>query len=704
MLTSVKFRIFGAAVFVMFFCGGVFACGPNFPNRLLIGGDNVVLKAPVVNFHTEIKSIKIPYDPGCKTVYKGKVRYEEFQVNTDVADLAEALKDSGISEKRRQEVVANYRNARQGLVKFKNAIQAWKDNKDVGPKPVFSMPDFDREVPGEFVDYFRGAVFYHRLEKDKAKEAWSRLLRRPQKERHYRSTWAVFMLGRMMHDRGESAIKYYKEVRNLSARGFSDSIGLAAASYGRQAQILRGMGKFDEALELYFVQLSTGDRGAMNSICMVASQCLRTKDPEVFAKLAANKTTRQIFTAYLVSRRFSKQLSTMWAGALTNANVSVADEGARLALAAYRSGEIELARHWLDVSNDDTDMSIWLRAKLFLYDGKIDLAAKVLAGIVPGFPAARNPIRDGYQQQLIDTRVRGELGVLYLARRQYVESLDILISGGYWEDAAYVAERVLTPEELIAYVDMKWPAVKGKIDERILQPWRYGDPNWFTVRIRYLLARRLSRLGMFDKASQYYPSKWQSRLNEYLLALSDGEDTSKSKEFRASKLWKAACITRYEGMELFGTEVAPDWYHYGGHFDREPLHYVRGSDEYARIAYPKRKRDLSGRFENSKVVLVSKDEQKKIQMHTITPELRFHYRYKAVDMAWRAATLMEDQSNETARVLCIAGSWMAKRDQKTADKFYKAMVNRCGSTELGKQADKLRWFPKYKIDKKKLLE
>ena len=31
------------------------ACGPSFPNRVLLGGDNAVLKAPVASFQEEIE-------------------------------------------------------------------------------------------------------------------------------------------------------------------------------------------------------------------------------------------------------------------------------------------------------------------------------------------------------------------------------------------------------------------------------------------------------------------------------------------------------------------------------------------------------------------------------------------------------------------------------------------------------------------------
>jgi len=60
---------------------------------------------------------------------------------------------------------------------------------------------------------------------------------------------------------------------------------------------------------------------------------------------------------------------------------------------------------------------------------------------------------------------------------------------------------------------------------------------------------------------------------------------------------------------------------------------------------------------------------------------------------------MPDESDETARVLCIAGSWLKLKDPETADRFYKALVLRCGKTTLGKEADKRRWFPKISVEK-----
>jgi hypothetical protein len=137
-------------------------------------------------------------------------------------------------------------------------------------------------------------------------------------------------------------------------------------------------------------------------------------------------------------------------------------------------------------------------------------------------------------------------------------------------------------------------------------------------------------------------------------------------------------------MELLGTEIEPDWFVYDGHFARD------------RIAD---RRSLPG---PSALVSSSSDERRRIGENTV-PEERFHYRYEAAGHAWRAAELMPDQSDQTARVLCIAGSWLKDRDPQAADRFYKALVRRCGATQLGREADELRWFPKIEIDKERLL-
>ena len=67
-------------------------------------------------------------------------------------------------------------------------------------------------------------------------------------------------------------------------------------------------------------------------------------------------------------------------------------------------------------------------------------------------------------------------------------------------------------------------------------------------------------------------------------------------------------------------------------------------------------------------------------------------RFIAADLAWSAAVLMPNGTDETARMLHTGGSWIKYLDPKKADVFYKALVRRCRKTELGHTSDLKRWF------------
>ncbi len=75
------------------------------------------------------------------------------------------------------------------------------------------------------------------------------------------------------------------------------------------------------------------------------------------------------------------------------------------------------------------------------------------------------------------------------------------------------------------------------------------------------------------------------------------------------------------------------------------------------------------------------------------PENHWHYRYLAADLAWEAALLMPDEQEETAQVLCVAGSWLKGRDPLSADRFYQAIERRCAHTSLGREAVRRHSFP-----------
>ena len=90
----------------------------------------------------------------------------------------------------------------------------------------------------------------------------------------------------------------------------------------------------------------------------------------------------------------------------------------------------------------------------------------------------------------------------------------------------------------------------------------------------------------------------------------------------------------------------------------------------------------------------SEDEEQRAVASLPDPNKRWHYRYKAAELMWNAAALLPDNDEFKSRVLCRGGTYLKVIDKKRANKFYKELINTCGKTVLGKEARKIRWFPK----------
>jgi hypothetical protein len=698
------------AVFILFFTG-LFAgvslpCGPFLQDRVLEGSDDYVLKPPEVFFYEEIEKIKQTLDSylnETNSEYKKLLKYKpKDNINTDKADtdeLKEALGNAQSPETKN--MLKQYEQLRNLMTYYKNNMNDWKwqkyyqgNNFDESKTPpsAFEESDIPKGLPDEFEDYLRGAIFYHKNQLDKAKSVWKKLLQRPEKQRKYRSTWAAFMIGKaLLDEHPEESIKWFELTRELSDKGFEDVLGLAAASIGWQARAELNQKDYVKAVELYLIQLAIGDMSAKTSIQMVCSRFL-LEDTELQKKAASNRLSRKVFTSYILSRGGpfhevpSASLIRKWLTAIDSAKINNFEEAGRFAWSAYSVGDTLAAEHWVSMASNDDILANWIEAKMLLQQGKIEEAIKLLVHVAR-IVSPDDEVLDyeefdyssdmGFNNAPSIKIIRGELGTLYLSQKNYVATLDSLIRGGLWEDAAYIAERILTIEELKKYIDKTWPdSIENDSVEKISVP----------ERLRYLFARRLARMDKWKDARVYYPLKWQTQMDLYTLALGEGNNTKISKTKRAAALWKAAVIARCEGMELMGTELEMDWFIYNGNAYR--YDYIS---------------DIREKMLSNKVASSSLDELQRSKQ-TKPSEQRFHYRYIAAELAWQAAKLMPDNSDQTARVLCIAGSWIKDKEPEEADKFYKALVNRNRKTELGQKADKLRWFPKLEIDGDALLD
>jgi hypothetical protein len=576
-----------------------------------------------------------------------------------------------------------------------------------------NVPD---SLPGEFADYFRGAIAWSDDDVDSAVAAWEALLERPVKERSFKSTWAAFMLGKAwMDSEPELARKYFRQVRSLTKEGFTDSLALAASSLGWEAKTYYDQGQFLPATELYLEQTATGDQSGIVSLIRIASKVVK-QGGSALEDFAKHPRAQRVITAYLLEEHIAgnepdyqtpdKEAVSRWLAAVETSGVKDVVAAEQLALAAYRYGDVVRARRWLKVSKD-TPVSQWLQAKLLLRDGKVDQAAALLTRASHFFPLAlpdaptgkNHPFqeslyvsRGNYEDRSASDELWGELGAIRLARREYTEALDALLRAGFWDDAAYVAERVLTLNELKAFVDQRWsddPELqKPRNDEELSEPQRAYRVRLADMRasLRHLLARRLTRNSRGGEARAYFPENLLPSYEMLMAELDASYDETKPPEERAQHFMAAARVARHYGIELLGTELEPDFAIHGGG-------YENGVTPASRRVTRKVVDTDSNEKAISQILHASEDEQRRTAGEPADPPQRFHYRYVAAELGWTAAQLLPDNTDEKARILCEAGSWIKHRNPQAADRFYKELVRKCRKTAIGRWADYIRWFP-----------
>lgn len=686
------------ALLVALGAGRARACGPDFPNRLLLEGDEAFARMPAADFCREVARIVRPEDPAIPqqiAAFPAGDLLADLAAATaeaELRDLGEALAEAGMPADRRLEAARGMRALRDAMAGYARDLRDWRERGPApasNPRPAPPAWAVPEGLPGEFREYLQGAIAFHEGRLDDARGTWRALLDRPAGERRRRSVWAAFMMGKanLAAGENEAAIGWFEQTRALAKEGFADSLDLAGSSAGWQARAELRLGRFEAAIGRYLDRLAAGDTFAAMSLREVAERIFEA-GPEALRRAAADERSRRVLAAYVVSRGGpysygpDKGLSRAWLAAVEAAGVRDAGEADRLAWAAYEAGDMEGARRWLDRAPAASPIAAWIRSKLLLREGKLDEAAAFAARAAAGIPREERWVRNAAEEVPYGRpafrpalRAQGELGALRLSQGRFAEALDALLRGGFWTDAAYVAERVLTADELKAYVDREWPGGRRGVPGETSTDDRFGPPlATMGVTVRHLLARRLVRIGRLEEARPYFPEDLRPDLDEYAAALREARDPAVPERRQADAFWRAAQAARSAGLALMATEEAPDWAEHEGRFWDGPASETR--------------RQSAGRL-----LPVSGAETQRLGTTRVRPEKRWHYRYVAADLAWEAAARMPDEDPETAKVLAIAGGWIQNDDPKAADRFYKALVRRCGGTPLGREADRRRWFP-----------
>ena len=647
----------------------------------------------------------------------------DFTSAMDLADFQAALHDGSLKPADPKAATETHKNARDVV---KDASSTRTDDK---------LPD---ETPGEFADYHKGAFAYKTKHPDEGRTAWETLLARPAAERKYRSTWAAYMLGRSALDEHQfdKAAGYFQQTRKLAQNGFVDSLGLAAESYGWEARCALETGHPESSARLYLTQLATGDPSAVVSLKWFIPDWGKTvkgdenakpgvstdateapvvpgpatdtpRGAKALADAARSPLLRRLVCAHILAtatpvdsesneylqpaERGASQAK--WLAALDMAGVNDTPDAEYIAWVAYSAGKYPDAKRWLAKCPGTSAAALWLKAKFALRDGKLADGTKLLSQALHNFPAhdqLENSMTLDIYRAPADT-AQGELGVLRLAQADFIQALDAFIAAGFWNDAAYIAERCLTKDELLNYTRSHHftntkPARQpdgGDMDHPF-SPKRFCD----------LVARRLVREDDYQTAKEFFAPEMIPVLDDYTTSLAKGGDTSKSKQEQARALFHAAWIARYQGMELMGTEVGPDNTAAGGDFNEGDLAMARLTGKQPVIE------DMDQDAESTAAankpltftLPVTKLEQERLQATKLVVERRFHYRHVAAGLVWKAAGLLPDNAPETADILNAAGNWLKQKHEKQARRFFLALKTRCPNTEIGKAALAKHWF------------
>lgn len=684
------------------------ACGPFFPNAYFAFGNELqVLRMPEVSFETEVWNLlgAVAKDrmPWSDAEYKW-----ETSLDADSASLSAALAESGMPEADVRQTIVNYRAVRVAMAATPEQLET---NQPAVSVNAAALDEVTAKIPREFALYAQGAALYHMHNWDGAVSKWKSLLALPESERRHRSVWAAYMIARATTDTNEAAT-HYDMARDLAKAWFDDPLNLAGESIGWQAKMELDNGNIVEAIHGYAQPFLNPDSPAMPDYISLGIACESALETTAaLPDVIQDDVCRGVISVYVVSHPDSRDLARKWLDAVSHADLKGETAQADLlAWTAYQLGDFETASKWIETIESPTPYSKWVHSKLLLRQGRIDDAVALLRELVGSDSDYLDRVLydesglDGPQTGPRD-HISGELGVLLLGRKEYVEALDLFVHNRHHLDAAYVAERVLTTEELRNYVDAHKDdiAVSGAVS-------RYSHAFGYSCSIKDVLGRRLAREGRWEDAIQYLPPGPNEDAERLNAALRDGRPdegpaTGQSAwgwfigvrprtivdRARAKRLSEAAAVVRTSGMEIFGTQVEPDWYAFEGNYELPGAgpHRIAGN---LNESYESRIAQISPELIN--VLVASEDERDRYRHNAPQPNRRFHYRYTAADLMWQSALNLPDNDIETMRALYTGGKYLLSMDDYlAANRFYRSLVWRNLNMPYAQLADRQRWFP-----------
>ncbi|GAB2787936.1 hypothetical protein [Dyella kyungheensis] len=680
------------------------ACGPMFPNQLLDHRGDTLKAVPQNSFAFEATHLLVATD---KLAVEEPSLYDDGGQHKDDAaqakslgisiaqlgrvDTLRALDDGDAAYAQGSDLPEDLRAYTAGAVDY---AKGHEDKASLRFEQVLALPPAQATLRGVWAAYMLGRI--HAANAASASNdatAFSRERAAAAKAFQLTRTRAVEgaldSQGLAVSSFGEEARLYlyghgtqcsWNDLYGVADANNSED-GDATHTQGANAACGDGVPAADlkRAITLYAAQAGHGSNVGVQSLVAIADYAMR--HPQRMAELIDNPVSQRLLVAYALARMGGSSEETPAGSApkpdqpllalvqaIEQRGMDKLEGADRLAALAYQTGRYELAAKLVDKSSGP--LAEWVRAKLALQKGDLAAASASYAAAVKAFPKA------GDAQAAIEPSnanlITGEQGVLALARGEYVEAMGHLYdaavavggdgnvydwdlettSYGYGNDAMYIAERVLTVDELKSFVDARAPATpltsKSPSSD---DAYRYRSP--IADSLRWVLARRLMRLGRYGDALPYFPADNDWRFGtygddgklqvqsfrtpalSYAKALHDSEHAW-TDIGKAQALYAAAVIAREHGMQILGYEQGPDY------TDSEGS-YQGGSGQTP---------------QSLQQAYVTEGERQRYAASEAKPNYRFHYRYIAADQANRAADLLPPRSQAFAAVLCQATGWM----------------------------------------------
>ena len=663
-----RHRIMIAALVTGAAVGGALACGPDFPWQLLDDRQATMTEPVAFGFSFDATRLVAPPQDKLRAAEQLDSSYMP-PPETEIIVIERHEAESGAWQSLATDLPARARTAESFLPR----LQAARAATDGAAALVAGAG-----LPSAVVDYIAGAVEFHAERYEQAASYFDAIDALPPEQRAIRQVTAAYMKGRIHQLQGdaEAARAAFRAARADAEAGAPDPMGLAVASFGEEARVdlieaglitpapwpievvddpAKASSLIGHAVRLYAEQAARESKIALLSLRQVAS--LLVADADVLTQAIEDPLVRRLLVAYAVSREgpWDEESSEVVSASVIEAVLRLptptgGDEIDRLAALAYQTSRYDVAERL--TAKTDRPLGLWVRAKLALRHSDREAAVRDwTAALMASHKAGDDNDLDDDTR----TRLRGEAAVAKLSAGAYEDSLRLLFPAAqtYWGDVAYVAERILTVDELKSFVDGLPPADpkprRASSDEPL--------PRDHSEDLRALLARRLARVGRIAEALPYYPAsidRWSddpterqvpvaAEARDYAEAVAAAQPTWRWRNIsRAEALFNVAMLSRKRGMELLGTEGPPDVAAVDGSF----------AGGYGQES-PRGTVDTTTRTD-TREPLLGPDEATRFAASAPQPDKRFHYRVIAADRALEAADLLPQGSQAYAAALCWA--------------------------------------------------